>query len=98
MPCQVEGPRDDPRLTAFLKVTLDLREKPGGKTWRERLVEALLEQAAAGNLRAIQEVWTRLEGKPGAADTADSAPLAVADEVARKILQAGRDDDDDDDR
>jgi hypothetical protein len=98
-----KGQRSKTPLTDVLDVRLDVREGDGQGTWKERLVGALLKEAVEGNLRAIQEIWTRLEGKAGAPATPDSAPLTVSDEVARAILRAGRksaddaDDDADDD-
>lgn len=83
-------------LTDCLGANLNVCEAGNKQTWKERIVQALLDQAVEGNLRAIQEVWNRIEGKPGAAATTDSAPLAVTNEVARKILEAGRGDDDND--
>jgi len=64
-------------------------------TWRHRLVEVLLDQADQGNVRAIQEIWIRLEGKPGANDTEESKPLDIDPELTAKILEAGRTDDED---
>ena len=58
--------------------------------WKERLVEGPAEAGVEGNLRAIQEIWTRLEGKAGAPVAADATPIDVSDEVARGILEAGR--------
>ena len=64
-------------------------------TWRHRLVEVLLDQADQGNVRAIQEIWIRLEGKPGANDAEESKPLDIDPELTTKILEAGRTDDED---
>jgi hypothetical protein len=79
-------------LTALLQSYLDQQNKDG-VTWRHRLVLALLEQVDQGNLRAIQEVWLRLEGKPGASEPATAPSLVIDDELARKILQIGREQD-----
>jgi hypothetical protein len=79
-------------LTALLQAYLDQQNKEG-VTWRHRLVIALLEQVDQGNLRAIQEVWLRLEGKPGASEPATAPSLVIDDELARKILQIGREQD-----
>jgi len=92
-----EGYRENLPLTTSLESSLDIRENGEGKTWRERLVEALLKQAVEGNLRAIQEIWTRLEGKPGAAASTDSVPPVLSEEAYQKILQASRGDHDDHD-
>jgi hypothetical protein len=79
-------------LTALLQAYLD-QQNEDGVTWRRRLVLALLEQVDQGNLRAIQEVWLRLEGKPGAVEPATAPSLVIDDELARKILQIGREQD-----
>mgnify|MGYP006933310055 FL=1 len=80
-----------PGLTALLVRYLDLHGGDSGKTWRHLLVEALLRQAIDGNLRALQEIWLRLEGKAGILDSPSSPSLVIDDELARIILQHGRD-------
>jgi hypothetical protein len=88
------GHERDPGLTAMLQLYLD-ESYSRDATWRHRLVEVLLEQADQGNLRALQEIWIRLEGKPGAIDPEDAALPDIDAEVASKILEAGRSDDED---
>lgn len=90
-------------LTTLLCWQVCHGQGPDGEPWKSILVKKLLDLAAAGNLRAIQEIWTRVEGKPGAPVTKASAPLEISDEVARRILEIGREagndiDDDEDDR
>ena len=46
-------------------------------------------------MRAIQEIWIRLEGKPGGVDAEESKPPDIDAEVDAKILEAGRTDDED---
>jgi hypothetical protein len=88
--------RDPAPLTNCLGKTLESYEDGHEKTWTERIVLALLTRANEGDLRAIQEVWNRIEGKPGSGTATDSAPIDVGHEIARKILEAGRPDDDND--
>ena len=38
--------------------------EPSGKTWATVIAEALLQQAAKGDVRAITELANRVEGKP----------------------------------
>ncbi|HKM51793.1 MAG TPA: hypothetical protein VJY33_00195 [Isosphaeraceae bacterium] len=88
------GHETDAGLTAMLQLYLD-ENYSSDATWRHRLVEVLLDQADQGNVRAIQEIWIRLEGKPGANDTEESKPLDIDPELTAKILEAGRTDDED---
>jgi hypothetical protein len=64
------------------------------KTWGQFLVETLIKQGADGNLRALQEIWTRLEGRPGGAKARRRRPLEVDDKLAQLILNYGRDETD----
>ena len=79
-------------MTALLRSQVDQLGPDGEKTWGEQIVKTLLEQAVGGNLRAMQEIWSRLEGRAGAGQI--SPPLAIDDGIARKILDAVLDDDD----
>jgi hypothetical protein len=88
------GQEADAGLTAMLQLYLD-ESYSRDATWRHRLVEVLLEQADQGNLRAIQEIWIRLEGKPGALDAEDADEPEIDAELAAKILEASRTDDED---
>jgi len=98
-------PAPGPEISRHNKLpfTSTLREQVGQikegaeKTWGCLLVDKLLNLAVDGNLRAIQEVWTRLEGKPGAPVTSEAPPFTVSDEVARSLLENDRDDEDDED-
>ncbi len=100
---ELHVPVPDKDLDVQLPLTPALREQVGQrkegteKTWGHLLVDKLLELAVDGNLRAIQEVWTRLEGKPGAPATAEAAPITVSEEFAQILLQNGRNDEDNDD-
>jgi hypothetical protein len=53
-------------------------------------VENLFNKALSGDLRAVLEIWTRLEGKPGVAERKASPPITIDDELARMILRYGR--------
>ncbi|MGO9598109.1 MAG: hypothetical protein ACLP7Q_08965 [Isosphaeraceae bacterium] len=88
------GHETDAGLTAMLQLYLD-ENYSSDATWRHRLVEVLLDQADQGNVRAIQEIWIRLEGKPGANDAEESKPPDIDPELTAKILEAGRTDDED---
>jgi hypothetical protein len=82
------GREADAGLTDMLQLYLD-ESYSRDATWRHRLVEALLEQADQGNLQALQEIWIRLEGKPGALDAEDAEPPNIDADIASKILEAG---------
>jgi hypothetical protein len=90
-------------LTAILRIVIRKPSGDGEPTWASLVVHRLLVLAAEGNLRAIQEIWTRLEGKAGAPGTPDPAPFQVDEDLVLSILSSGRDvedcnhDDDDDD-
>jgi hypothetical protein len=79
-------------LTGLLQDYL-VRPSPDGRIWAARIIEKLLEEAAGGDLKTMQEIWLRTEGKPGTG--ASSARVPVSDEVARKIFAALNEDDDD---
>jgi hypothetical protein len=86
------GLSDATTLTGLLRQFLDRAGPQEGKTWKTVLVEQLLQRAADGELKAMQEVWTRIDGKPG--DEVQDAPLAIDDELARRVLLAAYDEDD----
>ena len=91
---RAEGRESDAGLTTMLQLYLD-ENYSSDATWRHRLVEVLLEQADQGNLRAIQEIWIRLEGKPGAPDGENAEAPNIGPELTAKILEAGCTDDED---
>jgi hypothetical protein len=64
------------------------------KTWGQFLVESLLTKACGGDLRALQEIWTRLEGRPGLAKSRPRPPIKIPDELAQMILNYGCDESD----
>jgi hypothetical protein len=84
---------DATTLTGLLQEYLDRPGPQEGKTWRTVLVEGLLQRAADGDLKAIQEVWSRMDGKPG--EAIQDIPLAIDDALARKVLLAAYDEEDD---
>src|SRR4051794_17712665 len=56
------------------------------------VVGKLLEMALRGNPRAVQEVWNRVEGRPG--DRPETPAATIDDATARKLLEFGLDEDD----
>jgi hypothetical protein len=84
---------DATTLTGLLQEYLDEPGPQEGKTWKTALVEGLLRRAVDGDLKAIQEVWSRIDGRPG--EAIQDTPLAIDDALARKVLLAAYDEDDD---
>jgi hypothetical protein len=85
-------------LTELLRAYLDRPRKAEGagpEPWKHRLVVALLAKAEGGDLKALQEVWTRLEGRPTTAQREEPEPLVIDHELALRILRAAGDDDPD---
>jgi hypothetical protein len=83
-------------LTELLRAYLDRpgeAGEAGSSPWKHRLVVALLGKAEAGDLKALQEIWTRLEGRPGIAQREEPEPLVIDHELALRILRAAGDDD-----
>ena len=81
-------------LTELLRAYLDRTGRAGGtgpSPWKHRLVIALLEKAEGGDLKALQEIWTRLEGRPGIAQREEPEPLVIDHELALRILRAAGD-------
>jgi hypothetical protein len=88
-----EGRGDGLGPTALLRISLVQGSHGTEASWKENLILALLEQAEQGKGRAMQEIWSRVEGRPGAPER--SSPPLIDEATARKILEAVRDDDDD---
>ena len=63
-----KGRRD--ALTDALRRKLD-EPYGGGRSKRDAVVDALIEEAAAGSVRAAELIWTRLEGRLGTSSTVD---------------------------
>ncbi|MGC8643976.1 MAG: hypothetical protein ACP5XB_29305 [Isosphaeraceae bacterium] len=86
------GLLDGSSLTELLRACIGsvLQGAAPRKTWGQLLVETLLTKAAGGDMRALLEIWARLEGKPGSAKVRPRPPLQVPDELARMILNYGR--------
>ena len=61
----------------------------GGKTWATIIAEALLKQAAKGDVRAIAELANRVEGKPVQTITADESDLNLAEIIAEARKRVG---------
>lgn len=77
-------------LTELVRVALPSlchNGQPGSKTWGQFLVERLLNQAGAGDLRALKEIWIRVDGKPGTHDLMGQPPVEIDDELARLIIE-----------
>ncbi len=77
-------------LTFRLRNHLNKRSSDG-VSWQDRLVQGLLEFTDRGSLRAMLEIWTRLDGKPGSADPSSRDAVDIDDKLARQILELGRD-------
>jgi hypothetical protein len=93
----VEPGDEELGLTELLRDCLGRPAVPeGAATWKHLLVENLLRRAAEGDLKALQEIWTRLEGKPGASRAEEPDLPEISHEVALRILRAAGDDDDGD--
>ena len=79
-----DGPHETIGLTARLRGDLGLPGPDGLETAEQSIVATLLELAARGNSRAVQEIWCRIEGRPG--DKPAAPPIVIDDATARKIL------------
>jgi hypothetical protein len=76
-------------LTARLRDDLGRPSPDGPWLGEQAVVDALLELAVRGHPRGVQDVWNRVEGRPG--DRPEEPPLEIDDEIAKKILAIGRD-------
>jgi hypothetical protein len=54
-------------LTDELRRLLDAKWRPFGQTNRELLAQVLMAKALQGDLKAIEYIWDRLEGRPAQA-------------------------------
>ena len=84
---------DGASLSDLVRVGLASARRQGTadkRTWGQFLVERLLYLAGTGELRALQEIWTRLEGKPGTNDPAARQPPDIDDDLAEMILEYER--------
>ena len=87
------GDVNSERLTDLVRACLgsDLKVDEGRSvTWGQFLVEKLINKAATGDLRALQEIWTRVEGKPGVTKVSDDPPITIDDGLAQLILNYGQ--------
>jgi hypothetical protein len=92
----IESSDDRLGLTELLRACLDRRRRPEDTgSWKHRLIASLLVRAEDGDIKALQEIWTRLEGKPGTSQRAEPDLPQLSEEVALKILLAAGDDGDD---
>jgi len=61
-----------------------------GKTWAATIAEALLRQAAKGDVRAIAELANRIEGKPVQAMAVEGGQLdGLAEIIAEARARVG---------
>jgi hypothetical protein len=77
-------------LTELLRASLDRRvpkEEKSKALWKHRLIAGLLRRADGGDLKAMQEIWTRLEGKAGTSPLAEEEPIEMSRELALKLLR-----------
>ena len=86
-----DGPHEAIGLTARLRGDLGLPGPDGLEIAERSIVATLMELAVRGNSRAVQEIWCRIEGRPG--DKPAAPPITIDDATARKILEAALDDD-----
>ena len=62
-------PKKDVSITSILKDKLDtvpeieVNGQPNKKTWRDLIAEAMLTKSAEGDIRTIQELLNRVEGR-----------------------------------
>lgn len=98
-PGQSGNPKGRPRkrpLSDLLAEKLEQGSGDGATTWDERLVTALLETAATGDVAAIKEVFNRIEGKvPDSLTIGAEAPRGVGS--LRDFLHGGPEGGDDPD-
>jgi len=94
---RVEPGDEDLGLTELLRECLDRPVEVGGaETWKHRLITILLRKAEGGDLKAIQEIWTRLEGKPGLIPPTEPDVPEMNEDLALRILRAAGEDEEDD--
>ena len=77
-------PRNAPSLTALIVERLTV-SGDDGRTAAERLADAVVADALGGNLRAVVEIWTRLDGPAG-----KSVPAAAVVESVKERRQSTR--------
>ncbi|WP_165221868.1 hypothetical protein [Aquisphaera insulae] len=84
-------------LTKLLHDSLDL-PSPDDPTvsGRQKVIRQVLNLAGRGDLKTIQEIWTRLEGKPGPAfEPSEEEPGPLTEDMARRYLELALDGTDD---
>lgn len=86
------GPCEPLGLTARLRDDLGRTRNDRPEIAERSVVGMLLELAVRGNPRGVQEIWTRIEGRPG--DRPEPPPFQIDEETARKLLEFGVYDDD----
>jgi len=71
-----------------LRDYLDRPSDEPGRTWSERVLNALVSEAAKGDVRAQHEIFQRVGADPDSGE--DVQPLSIDDETARRVLEAVR--------
>ena len=84
-----EGGGDrDHGMIRRLRDYLDQPSDEPGRTWSERVLNALVSGAAKGDVRAQHEIFQRVGADPDSGESAES--LSIDDETARRVLEAVR--------
>jgi hypothetical protein len=87
-----DGGRGEPLgLTARLRGDVGRPGPDRPEIYERSVVAILLELAARGNPRAVQDIWTRLEGRPG--DRPEEPPFELDEAIAKKLQAFTLDDD-----
>lgn len=71
-----------------LRDYLDRPSDEPERTWSERVLRALVSEAAKGDVRAQHEIFQRVGADPDSGE--DAMPLLIDDETARRVLEAVR--------
>lgn len=75
-------------LRALLRRVLIEAERPGSKTWAQRVLESWIVTGLEGDARVVDGIFVRSEVDRPAAEAADEAPLIVDEPTASTILGA----------
>jgi hypothetical protein len=69
-----EPPVGEGRLVREALIATLRARAPDGMTWIEKVVLAIIEKGAGGDLAAVKEIFDRVEGRPGQAAAEPEAP------------------------
>jgi hypothetical protein len=76
-------------ISTLLNHLLDEVDKKTGVTRREKIMNALLKKSEGGDVRAINELFNRVEGLPKATiETRQIAPVELIDHAGHTDIQA----------